>query len=269
MNDHSNLRRPSSRRFAPALCPLLIVLLCSALLAPAAHAGVELEARYWAPDLSSTVGVDGVAFDPALEFDNPLELGLDADEDFEARLLLSTGWGFFLRAAYQNINSSGATSLDVGVVGLPFEVTADLDSRLDFEYGRLALGWRYTNPDDTLSFGIFAEAKAVRGDVAVTASAFDLSAGVSDDFEAGVPAAGAMLRLRPGGGKLEIFAEASVAVDTDEADVTDAELGARYFLTETFGVGAGYRTLEIEAAFDSVGVNYELDGAFVTAVLRF
>ncbi len=269
MNDHPNLRRPYARRLAPALRPILLVLLCSALLAPAAHAGVELEARYWAPELASRVGVDGAAFDPALEFDGPLDLGLDTDEDFEARLLLSTGWGFFLRAAYQNLSSSGATSLDVGVVGLPFDVTADLDTGLDFEYGRLALGWRYTNPGDTLSFGIFAEAKAVRGDVSVTASAFDISAGVSDDFEAAVPAAGAILRLRPGGGKLEIFAEASVAVDTDEADVTDAELGARYFLTETFGVGAGYRTLEIDAAFDSVRVDYDLDGAFVTAVLRF
>lgn len=269
MNDHPNLRRPSARCFASTLRPILFVLLCSALHAPAAHAEIEIEARYWMPDLSSAVGVDGGAFDPVLEFDNPLDLGLDASEELEARLLLSTGWGLFFRAAYQNLNSSGATSLDVGVVGVPFDVTADLDTRLDFEYGRVALGWRYTNPGDTFSFGIFAEAKAVRGDVSVTASALDLSASANDDFEAAVPAAGAMLRLRPGGGKLELFAEASVAVDTDEADVTDAEVGARYFVTETFGVGAGYRTLEIDAEFDSVQVNYEIDGAFLSAAMRF
>lgn len=67
MNDHPDPRRLSGRRFAPALCPILFVLLGSALFAPAAHAGVELEARYWAPDLSSTVGVDGAVFDPALD----------------------------------------------------------------------------------------------------------------------------------------------------------------------------------------------------------
>lgn len=248
--------------------PALLFSLCALFTTPAAEAAGELEIRWWAPDLSSTASVDGAAFEPELEIPSSLDLGLDADEEIEGRLLLQASWGLFLRAAYQNVGSAGSIDVDLGVVGLPFDVDAQLESQLDFEYGRLALGWMFGKPDGPVRGGVFAEAKGVRGDLALTASALGVSAGISDDFEAGVPAAGALLRFQVNR-RLEIFAEASVAVDSDEADVTDYEIGARYLLTDTFGVGAGFRSLEIEGIFDDVTVDYELEGAFISAVLRW
>ena len=246
---------------APTLHLLLI------MTAPA-HAGGELEVRWWASDLTSTASVDGAGFEPNLDIPTSLDLGLEADEEIEGRLLLRSRWGLFLRAAYQNVSSAGSVDVDLGVAGLPFDVTAELASELDFEYGRLAIGVMFGKEGGPVQGGVFAEAKGVRGDVGLTASAFGVSAGLNDDFEAGVPAAGAILRVQVNR-RLEIFAEASVAVETDEADVTDYEIGARYQLTDNFGVGFGYRTLEIEGTFDDVTVDYELDGAFASAVLRW
>ncbi|MEM6795773.1 MAG: hypothetical protein AAF725_17490 [Acidobacteriota bacterium] len=251
--------KPSPHRFFP--------LLLAALLAQPAFAGGELEVRWWAPDLSSTVTADGAGFDPDVILPNSLDLGLDAEEDFEGRLTLRASFGLFVRGAYQNISSDGSTRLDIGVVGLPFDVTADIGTGIDFEYARLSIGWMF-GAQGPITFALFGEAKAVRGDASISASAFGLSAGLSEDFEAAVPAAGAMLRLRAGA-NLEVFAEVSVAVDTDEADVLDYEAGVRLFLGQSLGVGAGYRVLEIDGTFDSVEVDYQLEGPFANALLRW
>ncbi|MEM1181666.1 MAG: hypothetical protein AAGM22_25205 [Acidobacteriota bacterium] len=238
------------------------------LLTAPAFAGGELEVRWWSPDLSSTVTAEGVAFEPALELPTSLDLGLEAEEEVEGRLLLRSSWGLFLRAAYQNVTSSGSTGLTIGVVDLPFSVDSEIVTDLDFEYGRLALGWMFGPEDGPLQVGIFAEAKGVRGDAAITASALGFSAGVAEDFEAGVPAAGAILRAKIHR-QVEIFAEASVNVESDEAEVTDYEVGARFLVTDGFAVGAGYRSLEIKGTFDSIDVDYELDGFFASAVVRW
>jgi len=213
--------------------------------------------------------VDGASFDPALDIPTSLDLGVEADEEIEGRLMLQAGWGLFIRAAYQNIGSAGSTAIDLGVIGLPFDVTAQVDSTLDFEYGRLAIGWMFGPENGPMQFGVFAEAKGVRGDVGLTASALGISAGVTDEFEAGVPAAGAMVRFRVHP-RIQILAEASVAVDTDEADVTDYEVAARFEFTDGFAVGAGYRSLEIEGTFDDdITVDFQLDGPFVTTALSW
>ncbi|MEO1085784.1 MAG: hypothetical protein AAFY88_16215, partial [Acidobacteriota bacterium] len=245
-----------------------LFLLLWTLLPGRADAGGELEVRWWSPDLSSTVTAEGVAFEPALVLPTSLDLGLEAEEEIEGRLLLRSSWGLFLRAAYQNVSSGGSTDLNIGVVDLPFSVNALISTDLDFEYGRLALGWMFGPENGPLQVGVFAEAKGVRGDATITASALGLSAGISEDFEAGVPAAGAMLRAQVAP-RVEIFAEASVNVESDEADVTDYELGARFLLSDNFAVGAGYRSLEIEGTFDSIDVDYSLEGVFVTASIRW
>lgn len=262
-----------------ALVAVALCWLSSLWTSSAAFAAGELELRYWAPDVTSTVGLDD-DFDSG-DLPGGIILGtifqpnLEADESLEARFTLRAGWGLFGRIAYQEIESSGGTDIDIfNDLPIDFPIIIDLDldialsSRLDFEYARFALGWQFSGPSERLRIGPFVEAKGVRGDTSLSTSFLGMGASFDEDFEAGLLSAGGMLNLRPTD-KLEIFAEASFAVDQDEADLTDIEIGARYYFTDTLGIGGGYRTLTIDGVIDGVVLDFEFDGAFASAALRF
>ena len=240
-------------------------------LAPgsSAFADGELQLRYWSPDMSSTVGF-GEEGDPDFDLGDfaAFDLGLEADEVPGALLTLRADFGLFVRAGFEQIDTSGGTTLEVEFDPVPVVISADIESRLEFDYGRFALGWQFGAREDPFTFGIFAEAKGVRGDAGISATALGFTDSLDESFEAALLSAGALLRLRPSS-RVEIFAEASVAVDQDEADLTDAEVGIHYLLTDGFGIGAGYRMLQIDGTIDSVLIDIELDGVFASGSLRW
>ena len=68
---------------------------------------------------------------------------------------------------------------------------------------------------------------------------------------------------------MQIFGEVSLAVGYDDADMADWELGIRYFPTGVFGIGAGYRVMDLDGLIDNVLLNVDWKGAFLTAMLKF
>ena len=242
-----------------------ISLFCLLIASPVLGGSWELEARYWTSEFTGSAFVNGLPTNV-----NPsIDLDMDVDGALEGRITARPGAGFFLRARYQNLDASGTQVLDfdvdVGGVELPVEV--DLDSFLDFEYGGVALGWQFRSAQGKLRIGPFAEAKGVRGSTGLEAALLGQSAGLVEDFEGGFLSYGVLLEIEPTD-RLQLFAEISVLADDDEADLTDTEVGLRYFPRPSLGIGLGYRTLEIDGSVDDVPLNLEYEGAFATLLFR-
>lgn len=232
---------------------------------PASAGNVELEARYWSSDFTGSAFVDGLPVDLGT-----VDLEMDVDEAVEGRLTLRPGAGFFFRARYQTLNAAGNQDLnfDIDVGGVDLDVQVGLDSFLDFEYGGIAIGWQFRSPSGKLRFGPFVEAKGVRGDTGIEGTLLGQSAGLAEDFEGGFASYGVLLEIQPTD-RLQLFAEISVLAEDDDADLTDTEVGVRYFPQDNLGLGLGYRTLEIEGSIDDVPLKLEYEGAFATVLLQY
>ena len=235
--------------------------------------GFELEGRFWKPSFSGGGGIPDVGLPPEFDFDLDSLLALDADDVFEVRGTFRIVLGFYLRAAYQTMDNSGSQTVGLGDIDLPFpippiDLDATLSSALDFEYGRVALGWRFVSPGKIFSAGAFVEAKGFRGDVGVAVDSLFFSDSLVEEFEGGAAAWGLTAEVNPGE-KWKIFGEASWVFGDDEFNMTDIELGGRYYPTEIFGIGVGYRVMDLDGILDNVALDAQWDGVFLTAILEF
>ena len=233
------------------------------LPAQAAALGLELEARYWAPDLSGSAELEDF---PDIGLDVGELLGMSADAVPEARLTFRPFLGIFARGTYSKFANSGETGFDLG--DFPIDLDARITSNLDFDYFRLGLGWQFVTPKKTLRIGPYVEAKGLTGDasIAVDSSFGDLSE--SESFDAVFGSVGGLLEIQPSD-KFQIFADASVLVGSDEADFLDAELGARFYPIYMLGIGLGYRVIEVDGIIDNIKMDLDFKGFFGSVVLRF
>lgn len=242
-----------------------LALALSLLFLPAAAGalGLELEARYWAPDLSGSAHLEDF---PDIGLDVGELLGMSADAVPEARLTFRPFLGIFARGTYSAFSNSGEVGFDVG--DLPIDLDARITSSLDFDYFRLGLGWQFVTPKKTLRIGPYVEAKGLSGDasIGVDSSFGDFSE--SESFEAVFGSIGGLLEIQPTD-KFQIFADASVLVGEDDADFLDAELGARFYPIYMVGIGLGYRVIEVDGLVDNLEMNLDFKGFFASAVLRF
>jgi len=242
-----------------------IALLLGLLLLPAAAGalGLELEARYWAPDLSGSASLEDF---PDIGLDVGELLGMSADAVPEARLTFRPFLGIFARGTYSKFSNSGETGFDVG--NFPIDLDARITSGLDFDYYRLGLGWQFVTPKKTLRIGPYVEAKGLSGDASIGLSSRVLDWTESESFDAVFGSVGALLEIQPTD-KFQIFADASVLVGEDDADFLDAELGARFYPIYMVGIGLGYRVIEVDGLVDNLKMDLDFKGFFASAVLRF
>lgn len=227
--------------------------------------GIELEGRYWAPDVSGSAQLNDFDLPPFINVSDLL--ALEADGVPEGRFTFRILLGFYVRATYQRMDNSGERSFG-DEVDLPIPIEATLGSNLDFDYGRLALGWRFVFPKKIFSIGAFAEAKGFSGDAGVSLSSPLFSDSLSESFEAVIPSVGVVAEINPSQ-KWQIFGEASKEVGYDDANMLDWELGLRYFPTSIFGIGAGYRAMDLDGIIDNILLNVDWQGAFLTGMLKF
>ena len=69
--------------------------------------------------------------------------------------------------------------------------------------------------------------------------------------------------------KLHVYAEWTTAVSADEGDLTDVEVGLRYFPLDALALTVGYRQFEIDVADGNEMFSLKLDGPYFGGVLRF
>ena len=244
---------------------MLLTTLALAVPEKARALGIELEGRYWAPDLSGSAGLADFDLPPDLDVSGLL--GLDADGVPEGRFTFRILLGFYIRATYQQMNNSGSRSIS-DILPFPLPIDGSINSNLDFDYGRLALGWRFVFPKKVFSIGAFAEAKGFSGDAGASVSSSIINESISESFEAVIPSLGAVAEVNPSD-KWQIFGEVSFAVGYDDADMMDGELGLRYYPTKIFGIGAGYRVMDLDGRIDNVLLDVDWKGLFLSGVLRF
>jgi hypothetical protein len=226
--------------------------------------GLELEARYWAPDLSGKATLDGDFPDIGLDLGDLLDMSADAVP--EARLTFRPFLGIFARGTYSTFSNSGETGFDLG--SLPIDLDARINSSLDFDYYRLGLGWQFVTPKKTLRIGPYVEAKGLSGDAAISVTSRIGDISESESFDAVFGSVGGLLEIQPTD-KFQIFADVSVLVGEDDADFLDAELGARFYPIYMVGIGLGYRVVEIDGVVDNIRMDVDFKGVFASAVLRF
>lgn len=257
-------RNPDASPRIPAPKGLFAFLLALLLLPAAAGAlGLELEARYWAPDLSGSARLEDF---PDIGLDVGELLGMSADAVPEARLTFRPFLGIFARGTYSSFTNSGES--DFGLGDIPIDIDARITSSLDFDYYRLGLGWQFVTPKKTLRIGPYVEAKGLSGDASIGLTSRILDRTESESFDAVFGSFGGLLEIQPTD-KFQIFADASVLVGEDDADFLDAELGARFYPIYMVGIGLGYRVIEVDGLVDNIKLDLDFKGFFGTVVLRF
>jgi hypothetical protein len=242
---------------------LVLVVGVLALPRSARALGLELEARYWIPDLSGSAQLEEFP-DIGLEVDQLL--GMDADAVPEARLTFRPFLGIFLRGTYSTFSNSGEIGIDDP--GFPIDLGARISSSLDFDYARLGIGWQFVTPNKTLRIGPYVEAKGLSGDAGIELRSSIVDLTESESFDAIFGSAGGLLEIQPSD-RFQIFADASVLIGESDADFLDAELGVRFYPVYTVGIGVGYRAIEVDGVVDGLAMNVDFKGFFGSVVLRF
>jgi hypothetical protein len=247
---------------------VLLLAACSLVAADRAEAlGLELEGRWWPTSVSGSAGLENLDIEIPSDIDVTSLLNLEADDVFELRGTFRAFLGFYIRAAYQQMNHSG--SLNLGdELNLPIDISSSINSGVDFDYARLALGWRFVFPEKIFSIGVFAEAKAFSGDAFISLDTPFFEDSASESFEAALPSVGAVVEIWPVE-KFQLYGEASFEVGYDDGNMMDAEFAARYYPVKVLGLGLGYRIITIDAVIDNVVLDVDSKGFFLSGVLTF
>lgn len=254
-------------RACVTFCCLLLALTSAS--PAAAESGLDFEARYWSPDLSGDLQVQTSGIGTVIDL--PTDLSLEQDEPPEARLTVRPSRRVRLRGAYLPIQyaGDGPISRTIDFSGSTFNLSTRVVSDLELEYGRVGFAWQFVDlGQGAFRLGPLVEAKLFRGTAALAAPELPITVSESKDFEAAFPSAGLMLDIEPND-KVCLFAEGSAVVETDEADVLDAEAGIRYHPTPNVSVFGGYRILSIDAADGDDLLDLDVEGIFGGVSLRF
>lgn len=251
------------KRLAPLICWLAAA---PALLA----AGVDFEARLWAPDLGGGAVLD--AADQSEAIDLATDLGLDGGETLEGRLIWRPSRRTSLRLEYASFDFGGDAVLQRSLTfaGKTFDLAAQVSSSLELDYGGLGFAWQFLSTGDGRArLGPLIEARGLRGRAAIEADLEGLvQASASDDFELGFGAAGLLLDVEPTR-RFHGYARWTRSVDSGDGSLTDTEAGLRFYPIDVLALTVGYRRLEVDFADGNETFGLELDGLFFGGVLGF
>jgi hypothetical protein len=233
-------------------------------------AGAEFEARLWAPDVSGVAQVGDGGAPTAIDLVS--DLGLGDDETLAGRLIWRPTRRTFVRLDYSSFDFAGDARLDrpISFSGTSFQLEAQVASVLELEYGGLGLGWQLLSTSDgRLRLGPLVEARGLRGEARISADVLGtLTLDAREEFELGYAAAGLALDVEPSR-RVHVYAVWTTTVQLDEGDLTDAELGLRFYPLDSLALTVGYRRLDIEARDGNEVYDLQLDGPFFGGVLRF
>ena len=251
-----------------ALATAGMMALCWALAAPAS-AGIEFDARVWAPSLEGK-GLIGEQTNGRV-IDLKGDLGIESDEALEGRITWKPLKALMFRVAYTPLSFSGDAEVEEEFEfgGQVFPIRVQVLTDLTIDYGRFAAAWLFPLGSDDFRLGPIVEAKGFYGDASLTGRVLviDLIT-ASEDFAAGFGSAGVIMDFKPIP-TLHLFAEGTVDVGVTDGAATDVELGIKFFPMKLFSISGGYRYIKIEYNDEPDFAEIELSGFFLGASLRF
>jgi hypothetical protein len=245
---------------------LLIVAALVALPAPLL-AEIEIEGRFWAPSIDGTLRVqDG---DLGTDIELPDQLGINDDEHFEIRFNWRLPGPAMLRFAYMPIEYGGVAEIneEIEFGGIVFPIDINVASQLELDYARFGFTWLF--PIGPVKVGPLAEVKAVRAEAELTGSILSIPlVSAQEKKDAAFGSIGFLIDAQPVP-VVHIFAEAAYSPGLDFGEMTEAELGVKFFPLEMLSVSGGYRFLQLDLEDDDDRLDVDLSGFFLAASLNF
>ena len=248
---------------------LVNVALLVALPGVTAAQRVELDGRYWAPDVSAEAKIEGGSLS-GTTFDFKKDLRIDDEPLADLRLSVFTGPNSKLRLAYTHAGYDGDTTLGrtIQFNGAVYPATTRVVSELDVHYARLGWIWQIPVIPGKLKLGPILEAKGFVVEATLEAPATTPRLRETETLAIVIPSVGLVLDVSPRPA-VDLFAEVSGLTVGDPGHVVDAEAGVRITLMKFLTVTGGYRFFEVRGEEDASFARLRLSGPFVGATLRF
>lgn len=247
----------------------IAIVLASVSLTGQASAEIVFEARQWSPDLSGEIRIDGSSVIETIDLTN--DLGLQDDESIEGRLTIRPSRRTLVRLGWTPLTMNGdkIISRTISFLGRDFEISSRVESELELEYARVGFAWQFfSSGDGKYRIGPLVEAKGFRGKATLSAPDLPVPARESEEFETAFASVGLILDLEPSE-RFHIFAEGSVLVDDSQGELTETEIGVRFFPAKYVSIVAGLRQLEIDAEDEDDLLKMDLDGVFGGISIHF
>lgn len=231
---------------------------------------VGIYADYWAQDLDGEGRVDGAS--PGSDFSLQGDVGVEGDDG-----VLEVGaWihpfgrhRFRVSGFRASFDGSGALSRDLVVGDRTLSQGEVVLSSFDVGLYRGHYGYSLVN-SDLVNFALVAGVDYVDSSGRIEFTGGEEAA----DVRAPVPVAGLSLQISPPVVKfLRVYGEASfsnVRLGDLDAEVRDLIVRAEFYVAHVFGIGAGYRELELEASEEGSGrIDVSSGGYQLYLLLRF
>ena len=248
---------------------LVSLVLFVALPGVAEAQRIELDGRYWIPEVSARAKIEGGPL-PGTEFDFVKDLGIDDEPLPDLRLSIFTGPNSKLRLGYTHAAFEGDTIIGrtIQFNGTDYPASTRVVSELDLHYLRLGWIWQLPVIPGKLRAGPVLEAKGFLVEATLKAPATTPPLRETEKFAIALPSLGLAIDWSPHP-VVDLFAEVSGLTLGDRGHVVDAEAGVRVNLTRFFAIIGGYRLFEVRGEEDSSFARFRLSGPFVGATLRF
>lgn len=246
---------------------LLIALALLALPAPVL-ADLEIEARLWAPSIDGTLRVQ--EGDLGTDIELPGTLRIDDEEHFELRFNWRLAGPAMLRFSYMPLDYSGNLNIgdEIEFGGIVFPSFIDVASKLELDYARFGFAWMFSVGDD-FEIGPLVELKAVDAEAELTGSVLSIPlVSARESQEAAFGSIGLLLDYKPIP-TLHLFAEAAYSPGLDFGEMTEAEIGVKFFPLGMVSISGGYRFLQLDLEDEDDRLDLDLSGFFVGAGLSF
>jgi hypothetical protein len=245
------------------------ILLFLPVLAEAQGYRVELEGRYWMPNLTAEAKFSryGLGTDVNLKE----ELDLENKNFPYGRLTLATGPNSRLTLGYMKIDYSADTrverTFDFG--GETFTFGTRVVGDLKANYLRFGWVYQFINLEGgKFKLGTLLEAKGFWGDVSVAAPELNPQIKASYSYTTWLPTLGVALDINPVPW-LNFYGEISGQPAWQYGYFFDAEAGIKVIPYKYFSITGGYRIFTVEAQDDPDYAKVSLGGPFLGLSLRF
>lgn len=250
-----------------------IVPLCLALTATAGLAEqqsrVEIEVNSWDQEVSGQIQIVEQGIGDLIDLDS--DLALSSDTVTDARIIFHPSRRTEIRFATMSIGYAGdaVVSRTIEFAGEVFTISSRIVSDLNLDYHRAGFAWQFLASDDgRFRIGPLIEAKGFEGDASLTAPDLSTPVSVGETFEAAFGSAGLALDLEPND-RVHVFGEFTTLVGADVGDMTDLEIGVKVAIFGPLTVQAGFRSIVIDVVDNDDAIDFDMDGIFFGAGLRF
>lgn len=247
---------------------VLLALAVTAALPAPLLAELEIDGRYWGPSIDGVLRVQ--EGDLGTDIELPDQLGIDDEEHPEIRFTWRHEGGAMVRFSYMLMDYSGARfiSEEIEFGGVVFPIDINVASRVELDFARLGFGWLFS-AGETFEIGPLVELKGVEAEAELVGRVLSFPLVSARETEDAVFGSGGLIfDFRPIP-KLHIFGEALYSPGLDLGEMSEAEIGVKYYPFEAFSVSAGYRTMELDLEDDDDRLDLEFSGPFIGASVTF